>query len=196
MYFLVNAISCSEYLCNPQWCTQQSWLPFIKWWKMFPSKYFHYSLLGPSKASLPIIFKLPSNYLWCTDILLSFYLFSHPSTHLSSCSRKALKLGTSGFKAQLDHLPAQGPWARYLISLRYFLLLFFFFFVPCSTWSSQIRDHIWATVVTYTTAMTTPDPLTHCARPGNQTSVPALQRRCPLYHNGNSRDTLFTEYRS
>ena len=42
--------------------------------------------------------------------------------------------------------------------------LFFFFWPPHGTWSSWARDQIQATVATYTTAMATADPLTHCAR--------------------------------
>ena len=46
-------------------------------------------------------------------------------------------------------------------------LLFFF-----GIWNSQARDQIQATVVTYTAAVTTLHPLTHCA------CVPVLQRSC------------------
>ena len=45
--------------------------------------------------------------------------------------------------------------------------LFFFSFLA-TLWhmNSQARDQIQATVVTYTTAVATLAPLTHCARPG------------------------------
>ena len=37
---------------------------------------------------------------------------------------------------------------------------------PQGTWSSRARDQIRAAVVTYAAAVTMPDPLNHCARPG------------------------------
>ena len=83
-----------------------------------------------------------ASYISICDILISFcpsihsairsptHFITHPSIHppislsihtytlLASCSRKALKLGRSGFKTQLYHLLALVPWARYLIPLR------------------------------------------------------------------------------
>ena len=47
-----------------------------------------------------------------------------------------------------------------------FFFLFFFFWPSCSMQSSQARDPILNTAVTYTTATATPNPLSHCARPG------------------------------
>ena len=43
---------------------------------------------------------------------------------------------------------------------------FFRFWPPHGLWSFQARDQIWASAATYTTAVATPDPLTHCARLG------------------------------
>ena len=40
------------------------------------------------------------------------------------------------------------------------------FWLPHGIWSSQTRDHVQATVVTYTTAGTVLDPLIPCAGPG------------------------------
>jgi len=47
-----------------------------------------------------------------------------------------------------------------------FLCVFFLFWPPHGIWSSWARDHIWATVATYTSAVVMPDPLTHHAGPG------------------------------
>ena len=44
----------------------------------------------------------------------------------------------------------------------------------------QARDQIQATVGTY--AVATLDPLTHCARLGNRTGVPALQKCCQSHY--------------
>ena len=50
--------------------------------------------------------------------------------------------------------------------LSFLLLFFFFLFWPLhGIWSFQARDQIRATVATYTTAVATQDPLTHCAGP-------------------------------
>ena len=40
---------------------------------------------------------------------------------------------------------------------------FFFFWPLCGIWSSQARDQIKATVLTYASAVAMLDPLTHCA---------------------------------
>ena len=53
------------------------------------------------------------------------------------------------------------------------IFFFFFFWPPCSIWSSQARDQIWATVVTR--AAVTPDPLTLCPQPGIRTCILVLQ---------------------
>ena len=37
---------------------------------------------------------------------------------------------------------------------------------PMAYGSSQVKDWIWATALTYTTAMAIPDPLTRCAGQG------------------------------
>ena len=46
----------------------------------------------------------------------------------------------------------------------------FAFWPPHGIWSSEARDHIWATAGTYVAAAATPDPLTHFAppRPGTK----------------------------
>ena len=44
--------------------------------------------------------------------------------------------------------------------------------------SSQARDWIWAAAVTYTAAVATPDPLTHCTRLGMEPAP--LQQPEPL----------------
>ena len=43
---------------------------------------------------------------------------------------------------------------------------------PTAYESSGAKDLIWATAVTYATATATPDPLTHCARPGIKPAFP------------------------
>ena len=55
---------------------------------------------------------------------------------------------------------------KVIAKMRSFLFGFLFFWLPCGIWRSQARDQIWAAVATYATAEVTPDPLTHCARPG------------------------------
>ena len=47
-----------------------------------------------------------------------------------------------------------------------FFLFFFLMATPIVYGSSLLRDRIGATTVTYTTAVATPDPLTHCTGPG------------------------------
>ena len=46
------------------------------------------------------------------------------------------------------------------------ILAYFFMAIPMAYVSSQARDWIQATAVTYTAAVATPDPLMHSAGPG------------------------------
>ena len=59
------------------------------------------------------------------------------------------------------------------------------FWPPHSTWSSQARDQIRATVVTHTMAAVMPDPLTHCAGRGIE-PVSLVLPPTPLCHSDNS----------
>ena len=55
-----------------------------------------------------------------------------------------------------------------------FLFCFSGFWPPHGIWSSQARDQIQATVLTYITAAAALDPFTYCARPG----IEPLSRCC------------------
>ena len=43
-------------------------------------------------------------------------------------------------------------------NFNFIIIIIFLFWPPHSIWSSWARDHIWATVVTYASAMAMPDP--------------------------------------
>ena len=62
--------------------------------------------------------------------------------------------------------------------LDYFLSAFFWF--PLGTWSSQTRDQIQDTFVTYTTAVAMPDPLTCYARQGIEPASWCCRDNCPI----------------
>ena len=69
------------------------------------------------------------------------------------------------------------------------LFLFFLTAPPSACRGSWARDGVWAPAVTYTTAVSRPDPLTHCARLGVD---PPLHSDLSwifhsLCHGGNSR---------
>ena len=55
-------------------------------------------------------------------------------------------------------------------SFFFFFFLSFLFRLLCILWSSKARDQIWGAVMTYTTAVAIPDPLTHCTKLGIQTA--------------------------
>ena len=59
------------------------------------------------------------------------------------------------------------------MSIRFFS--FFLLWPPCSIQSSQARDQIWVTVVTYAAAVATPD-LNPLCWAGNRICIPALQQ--------------------
>ena len=69
---------------------------------------------------------------------------------------------------------------------------------PVAHVSSQARDRIWATAVTYAAAVAKPDPLTHCTGPGSEnTCLPSdLSHHNwilnPLHHGGNSNDIFIS----
>ena len=64
------------------------------------------------------------------------------------------------------------------ILVGFFVLVFGILGLPRGIWSSWARDQIQAAVATYATAAAVLDPLTHCAKPGLEPSVLALQRHC------------------
>ena len=77
-----------------------------------------------------------------------------------------------------------------------FIYLFIFMATPMAYESSQVRDWIWATAVTYATAAAMPDPLTYCTRPGIEPHLHSSLRCCsqilnPPCHSGNSFSFYF-----
>ena len=62
------------------------------------------------------------------------------------------------------------------------------FWPPHGTWSSSARDQTQAEVVTYTAAVATLEPLTHCAGPGMELHLGATERLLiPPCHSGTLR---------
>ena len=64
---------------------------------------------------------------------------------------------------------------------------FFLFWPPCSKWSSQARDQIWAAVLTYASGVATWDPLMHNARCPGTAEMPSI----PLCHSRNSQRCFY-----
>ena len=89
-----------------------------------------------------------------------------------------------------------GPHVTYLLIT--WITVFFFMAASVVYRSSPARDQIQATAVTYTTAATMPDPLTHCSRPGSNSCLHRDLNCCswilnPLRHGRNSKKIFFIE---
>ena len=130
---------------------------------LFPLLMFHNSHYKSFTSLGVYLFKL----LFCPDIHTGVGLLDHMA---------ALFLvfwGTSmlfSIVAAPTYIPINTvgvfPFLYTLSSMLFLKFSFFLFWPPHGIWNSQARDQIWAAVVIYAAAVATPDPLTHCARPG------------------------------
>ena len=73
----------------------------------------------------------------------------------------------------------------------HFFIFYFLRSTPMAYGTFWARDWIWAAAVIYSTAVTTPDSLTHCTGPGSNPCLCSSLSHCswildPLHHSRNS----------
>ena len=133
--------------------------------------------------------------LWCQSQMWLGSWVAVASMQASSCSSNSTphvetslfrRCGPKKKKQEKKYMWEENPniWITEL------LFFFFFFLAAPRLMAFLARDQIWATVATYTSGATMPDPLTHCARSGSNLHPGAAEMPPILLHHSRNFTTI------